>query len=567
MDKPVLQKKKKLGEMLIAEGLINEEQLGRALEEQKRRGDRLGVVLKSLGLVTEADFIKVFGRQMGIRHMVLSHVLVDPEVVKRVPETLARRYQLVPLYQKDNLLTVAMVDPLNIYALDDLQRLTRMEVQPVVSTEEDVMKAIDRYYGVTSPMEEVVREYDVQAAEEEDHTKPAQVNAVADDTPVVRLVNMLIHQAVKEGASDVHIEPDSDILRVRFRVDGILREVMSPPRALHAGVVSRIKIMSNLDIAERRASQDGRVQLKVESKQIDLRISTLPTIFGEKVVMRILDKSGMLLGMEEMGLAPEVLAQFRKYIRKPYGLILVTGPTGSGKTTTLYAALNEVNSIDKNIVTIEDPVEYQLKGINQTQVNPVVGMTFAEGLRSILRQDPDIIMVGEIRDTETANIAIQAALTGHLVLSTLHTNDAAGATARLVDMGVEPFLAASSLLTVLAQRLVRKNCTRCKKDIDPPSTLLSELGLDRASGLHIQRGEGCQDCRGTGYAGRVGAYELLEVDDTVRRLIVSRAPSTEIRSAAQKSGFRVLREDGLEKACRGLTTLEEIFRVTQQGNE
>jgi type IV pilus assembly protein PilB len=567
MDKPVLQKKKKLGEMLIAEGLINEEQLGRALEEQKRRGDRLGVVLKSLGLVTEADFIKVFGRQMGIRHMVLSHVLVDPEVVKRVPETLARRHQIVPLYQKDNQLTVAMVDPLNIYALDDLQRLTRMEVQPVVSTEEDVMKAIDRYYGVTSPMEEVVREYDVQAAEEEDHTKAAQVNTVVDDTPVVRLVNMLIHQAVKEGASDVHIEPDPDILRVRFRVDGILREVMSPPRALHAGVVSRIKIMSNLDIAERRASQDGRVQLKVESKQIDVRVSTLPTIFGEKVVMRILDKSGMLVGMEEMGLAPDVLAQFRKYIRKSYGLILVTGPTGSGKTTTLYAALNEINSIDKNIVTIEDPVEYQLKGINQIQVNPTVGMTFAEGLRSILRQDPDIIMVGEIRDTETANIAIQAALTGHLVLSTLHTNDAAGATARLVDMGVEPFLAASSLLTVLAQRLVRKNCERCKKEIDPPSALLSDLGLDRASGLSFQRGEGCQDCRGTGYAGRVGIYELLEVDDTVRRLIVSRAPSTEIRSAAQKNGFKVLREDGLEKACRGNTTLEEILRVTQQGSE
>ncbi|MBI4715940.1 MAG: type II/IV secretion system protein, partial [Nitrospirae bacterium] len=460
--------------------------------------------------------------------------------------------------------TVAMVDPLNIFALDDLQRMTGLEALTVVSTEQDVVRAIDRYYGVTASMEEVVREHGLRTASEREEIPAVGLETAVEDTPVVRLVNMVIHQAVRAGASDIHVEPDPDVLRVRYRVDGILREVMAPPKTLHPGVVSRIKIMSNLDISEKRVPQDGRVQLKVGEKEIDLRVSTLPTIFGEKVVMRILDKSGILLGLEEMALAPEVLGRVRKYIRRPHGLILVTGPTGSGKTTTLYAALNEINSPEKNLVTIEDPVEYQIKGINQIPVNTAVGVTFASGLRSILRQDPDVVMVGEIRDAETATIAIQAALTGHLVFSTLHTNDAPGAVARLVDMGVEPFLAASSLMMVLAQRLVRKVCPRCRKPLDPDPDLLRELGITRTPEMTFVEGEGCQDCRGLGYSGRIGVYELLEVDETIRKLIVGRVSSGEIRSAALKSGFIPLREDGFRKASRGMTTLEEVLRVARE---
>ncbi len=558
------QKRKMLGEMLIAEGLLTQDQLGRALTEQKSRGHRLGVVLKEMGLVTEEEIIKVLGHQMGIQHMALSHVVVDPEIIKLIPETFARRYQLIPIYRKDNQVTVAMVDPLNIFALDDLQRMTGLEALTVVSTEQDVVRAIDRYYGVTTSMEEVIREHGLRTASEREEIPAVGLETAVEDTPVVRLVNMMIHQAVREGASDIHVEPDPDVLRVRYRVDGILREVMAPPKTLHPGVVSRIKIMSNLDIAEKRVPQDGRVPLKVGEKEIDLRVSTLPTIFGEKVVMRILDKSGILLGLEEMALAPEVLGRVRKYIRRPHGLILVTGPTGSGKTTTLYASLNEINSPEKNLVTIEDPVEYQIKGINQIPVNTAVGVTFASGLRSILRQDPDVVMVGEIRDAETATIAIQAALTGHLVFSTLHTNDAPGAVARLVDMGVEPFLVASSLMMVLAQRLVRKVCPRCRKPLDPDPDLLRELGITRTPEMTFVEGEGCQDCRGLGYSGRIGVYELLEVDETIRKLIVGRVSSGEIRSAALKSGFIPLREDGFRKASRGMTTLEEVLRVARE---
>ncbi|MGH7273200.1 MAG: GspE/PulE family protein, partial [Nitrospiria bacterium] len=384
----------------------------------------------------------------------------------------------------------------------------------------------------------------------------------ADDAPIIKLVNLIIAQAVREGASDIHLEPEEVVLRVRYRVDGLLHEVMSPPRDLHAGVCSRIKIMANLDIAERRVPQDGRIQMKVGERQIDMRLSTLPTVFGEKIMMRLLDKRSVLIGLEELGFDPDSLAKYQQMIRRPYGLILVTGPTGSGKTTTIYAALSSINSSEKNIVTIEDPVEYQLKGINQVHVNAKVGVTFATGLRSILRQDPNVIMIGEIRDRETATIAVQAALTGHLVLSTLHTNDAPGAIARLIDIGVEPFLISSSLMGVVAQRLVRKVCAHCRKTYTPDHEVFKDLGV-RGLKLTFMRGEGCQECRGIGFSGRLALFELLSMNDSIRQLTVSRASAAQIRSQAQATGFKRLREDGLQKAIQGLTTLEEVFRVAQ----
>ncbi|MBI3812692.1 MAG: type II secretion system ATPase GspE [Nitrospirae bacterium] len=562
------QKRKMLGEMLIVEGLISREQLERALAEQKLHGGRIGTLFRSMGFVTEDDIIKVLGKQMGIQPVLLSSVIIDPDVVKIIPETMARRHQVIPLFKKDRVLTLAMVDPLNVFAIDDLRRATGIEIQPVVSSETDVMKAIDRFYGGTSTMEAAAKEADVQGYGVMPDEQVIDLQRVGDDTPMIKLVNTMISQAVREGASDIHIEPDAEVLRIRYRVDGILREVMTPPRNLQAGVVSRIKIMADLDIAEKRVPQDGRIQMKVGEKDVDIRLSTLPTIFGEKLVMRLLDKSSILLGLEDLGLTADTLARFEKMIRRPYGLLLVTGPTGSGKTTTLYAALNRISSVERNVITIEDPVEYQFKYVNQVQVNLKTGVTFANGLRAILRQDPDVVMVGEIRDTETASIAIQAALTGHLVFSTLHTNDSAGAVARLLDMGAEPFLVASSLIGVVAQRLVRKVCAHCKGPFTPTADLIKNLNLDKLmSGQkesRLVKGAGCQQCRNTGYSGRLGIYEILPVDEAIRSLIVAKASSASIRNHAIQAGFAGLRLHGLVAALKGLTTLEEVLRVTQE---
>ncbi len=587
------QKRKMIGELLIAEGLITQEQLDQALAEQKKHGGRLGNILKNLGFVTEGDIIKVLGKQIGIQYVVLSNVVIDPEVIKIVPENLVRRHQLIPLYAKDNRLTVAMADPLNVFAIDDIRHATGYEIEAVVSTEKEILRGIDRFYNTTSSMEEVVKTFEerrkktdrrsgvdrrkregaevfygtVESKSGSAADSAVNLEALAEETPVIKLVNMVITQAVREGASDIHMEPEDNTLRIRYRVDGLLRDIMSPPKDLQAGIVSRIKIMADLDIAERRIPQDGHFQTNIGDKNIDVRISTLPTIHGEKIVMRLLDKTNVLLSLEDLGLSPASLGRFKKMITRPYGLLLVTGPTGSGKTTTLYAALNTVNSAEKNIVTIEDPVEYRLKGINQVQINTKVGMSFANGLRSILRQDPDIVMVGEIRDKETATIAIQAALTGHMVFSTLHTNDAPSAIARLIDMGVEPFLIASSITGILAQRLVRKVCEKCKNSYIPTSQLLNELNLKGKDGITFIRGEGCQDCRGSGYSGRIGVYELLSLDDTIRELTIGRAHSSVIRATAIKNGFIGLREDGLAKAIAGLTTVEEVLRVTQEVEE
>lgn len=587
------QKRKMIGELLIAEGLITREQLDHSLEEQKRHGGRLGNILKNLGIVTEGDIIKVLGKQMGIQYVVLSNVVIDPEVIKLVPETVTRRYQLIPLYEKNNRLIIAMADPLNVFAIDDLRQITGREIEAVVSTEREIIRCIDRFYNITSSMEEVVKGLEerrsgidrrggperrkkeranglsgiVESASLSAADRPTNLEVLSEDTPVIKLVNMFITQAVRDGASDIHIEPEDGNLRIRYRVDGLLRDIMTPPRDLQAGIVSRIKIMADLDIAEKRVPQDGHFQTMMGEKSIDVRVSTLPTIYGEKIVMRLLDRTSVLLGLEDLGLSPTSLGRFKKMITRPYGLLLVTGPTGSGKTTTLYAALNTINSPEKNIVTIEDPVEYQLKGINQVQVNAKVGVTFANGLRTILRQDPDIIMVGEIRDKETATIAIQAALTGHMVFSTLHTNDAPGAIARLVDMGVEPFLIASSLTGVLAQRLVRRLCDRCKNPYTPTPELFEELNIKGKEGIAFLKGEGCQECRGSGYSGRIGIFELLSIDDNIRGLTISRGHSSVIKSAAMKNGFIALREEGLAKAIAGFTTVEEVLRVTQEVEE
>jgi type IV pilus assembly protein PilB len=557
-----------LGEMMISEGLLSREQLDRALSEQKLHGGRIGTILRSMGFVTEEEIIKVLGKQMGIQPVTLSSIIIDPDVVTIIPETLARRHQVIPVFKKNRTLTLAMVDPLNVFAIDDLQRATGMEILPVVTSETELMKAIDRFYSATSTMEEAAKEADLQGYGVMPEEQVIDLQRIGDDTPMIKLVNTMIAQAVREGASDIHIEPDAEVLRIRYRVDGMLREVMNPPRNLQAGVVSRIKIMADLDIAEKRVPQDGRIQMKVGEKDVDIRLSTLPTIFGEKLVMRLLDKGSVLLGLEEMGLSTDTLKTFEKMIRRPHGLLLVTGPTGSGKTTTLYAALNRISSIEKNVITIEDPVEYQLKYINQVHVNPKVGITFANGLRSILRQDPNVIMVGEIRDTETVSIAIQAALTGHLVFSTLHTNDAAGAVARLLDMGAEPFLVASSFIGVMAQRLVRKVCAHCKVPYIPPADQVKSLDLEKLldgrKEVRLVKGAGCPQCRNTGYSGRIGIYELLPIDEAIRNLIVAKASSSAIRNRAVQSGFIGLRPQGLAAAVKGITTVEEVLRVTQE---
>jgi type IV pilus assembly protein PilB len=596
-------KRRKLGELLIADGQLSEEQLNQALAYQHRHGGRLGAILLKMGFVTEEAMIKMLGSQMGIAHLEPSDIVIEQAVIKLVPEQMARRYQVLPVARKERVLTLAMADPLNVFAIDAVRQATGLDVQPVVSREQEVLKAINRYYSITSSMERVVKTLDDQRTGQDrrsqsdrrsetslddsyqvdelgDMTLIREMRSVvgelkAEDAPVIKFVNMMIAQAVREGTSDIHLEPDADVLRIRYRVDGLLREVLTSPRHLQAGVTSRIKIMANIDIAEKRIPQDGAIQIKVGKKDLDIRVSTLPTVFGEKVVMRLLDKSNVLLGLEESGMAARHVVPFRKLIRRPYGLILVTGPTGSGKSTTLYGALQEINSIDKNIVTVEDPVEYQLKVINQVQVNSKAGVTFASGLRSILRQDPDVIMIGEIRDKETATIAIQAALTGHLVFSTLHTNDAPSAATRLIDMGVEPFLIASTLSGVVAQRLVRRVCQRCKASYQPPADLLRNLDLNgQLPGLNgaqaeatFMQGKGCQECRQTGYAGRMGIYELLIMDDGLRAMIIKRATAREIQLQAKKEGFMTLREDGLLKAVHGQSTLEEVLRVTQEIEE
>lgn len=553
--------KKMLGEMLIEEGAIKREHLDKALNEQKRLGKRLGEVLISLGFITEEKMAMILGKQLEIPFAELKDIRVEPEVVKIVPETLARKHRILPVTIKDGELTIAMADPLDVFAVDEIRRYAKIPVNAVVVTEKDLLKAYDKYYRVTGAVEEVIRDLGDSGyfpAEE----RLLDMEAMADETPVVKIVNLILTQAVRDRASDIHIESDVDSLRVRYRVDGILHEVMTPPKHMHAGIISRVKILAGMDIAEKRVPQDGRFPVNIEGRQLDIRTSTMPTLYGEKVVLRLLEKTEGLPPLTELGFLEATLNQFMKLIKRPYGFILSTGPTGSGKTTTLYSALRSISTIEKNIITIEDPIEYNLKMINQVQVNPKAGLTFASGLRSILRQDPDIMMVGEIRDLETASIATHAALTGHLVLSTLHTNESVGAVARLIDMGVEPFLITSSLVGVVAQKLIRKVCPHCAETYTDSPETLAEIGLKGS--VNLVRGKGCNECRFTGYLGREGLFELLFITEGIRRLIIQKATASEIKNYAIKEGFRTMREEGLLKVAKGLTTLDEVIRVTQE---
>ena len=557
--------RKRLGDILLKAELISQEQIEKALELQQQKSIQLGKAFIQLGYVTQDDIIKALSEQLGIPYISLSNYQIDPEVISLVPEATARENKLIPLFKIGNTLTVAMVDPLNVFAIDDISMKTELEVEPAICSEEELNQTIDNYYSSSTTMDEVVQIIQDEVRDESvESLKELDSRASEEDAPVIKLVNLIFSQAIKDKASDIHVEPQEDKLVVRFRTDGILHQIYEQPKSLQGAVISRLKIMADLDIAERRLPQDGRFGVKIDKHDADIRVSTIPTAHGENVVMRILDKSSGIVPMEGIGLTQKNLEVFNKLIARPYGIILVTGPTGSGKTTTLYSALNSLNDETKNIVTIEDPIEYKLGRVRQSQVNPKIGMTFAAGLRAILRQDPDIVMVGEIRDRETATVAVQSALTGHLVLSTLHTNDAPGAITRLLDMGVEPFLVSAATIGIIAQRLIRKLCLKCKKPYKPSPKLLKDLGLNPSSReFTFYKPKGCRLCRNTGYKGRIGIFEIFMIDDNVSDMIVNRAQQKDIRNYAVKNGMRPLRQDGLLKVVKGLSTLEEVLKVTQ----
>jgi type IV pilus assembly protein PilB len=553
----------RLGELLVEARLITAEQLEKALEVQQQSGERLGKVLVTLALATQDAIARAVASQLGIEYINVQTVEIAEDVLTALPEALIRRHSVIPLrLTEDNALVLGMVDPLDIIALDDIRRLVEREVVPAAITLDGFQHAVNKYPALEGSLDQVIQEIRPADVGEEEPSLD-KLREVVEDAPVVRLVNLMLVQAVRQGASDIHVEPQERQLRIRYRIDGALYNVMTAPKHIQAATVSRIKIMANMNIAERRAPQDGRIELRVDNREIDLRVSSVPTTHGEKVVMRILDKRSALVGIEKLGLMGVDQDRFESLVTKPYGIILVTGPTGSGKTTSLYAILNRLNKTEVNIITIEDPVEYQLGGIAQVQINPKAGLTFASGLRSFLRQDPDIIMVGEVRDEETARLAIQAALTGHLVLSTLHTNDAPGAVARLVDMGVEPFLVSSSVIGVVAQRLIRVLCTKCKEPYTPPAEVIARYGLAKPGdeAPQIYRAKGCDVCNNIGYKGRLGLFEIMPMDDELRTLIVKQAPADAIKRAAVALGMRTLQLDGVAKVVAGITSLEEMLRV------
>lgn len=560
-------KKKRLGDILVEAGFISEEQLQEALDVQTDSDKRLGEVLKELGMITEQDIVEALEFQLGIPKADLKKFIIDEEAINSISKTLASKHQVIPINKKNNVLTVAMADPLNVIAIDDIRVQTGCEVNPVIAKESEIQSAIDQYFSNTDEVEELVDDinFELDSGVDSD-AELNRLREMVDDAPVVRLVNNIINDGISFGASDIHIEPLEEEVRVRYRIDGILHKEMSLPKHTHAALVSRIKIMGELDIAERRLPQDGRIQIAVsDNREIDLRVSTLPTVKGEKVVLRILDKENLKLNLGQLGFLEKQRTLFAKMINKSYGMVLITGPTGSGKTTTLYSALSTLNCEEDNLITVEDPVEYQLDGINQVATKPKAGLGFATVLRSILRQDPDTIMIGEIRDQETAKIATNAALTGHLVFSTLHTNTAAGALSRLADMGVQDFLIASAVIGVVSQRLVRKICENCKvvdNEISEKYDLEAYLG-SKAADFKLYRGEGCRVCNDTGYDGRTAIHELLTVDDKIKKLIVNQASTSEIETAVGDKGLFSIEESGFEKVKQGITTLEEVLRVTQ----
>jgi len=565
---------------LVEEGYVEQENMKKALQEHKKTGEQLVYLLLKHDWVSQKDILEFYEKKLKISYANLANYLIEPKIVRTIPESIARKYHVIAILKVKNTLSVAMLDPIDSFVIDSLRMNTGAAIKPLVSTEQEITEAIDKYYNLDDAhVEEIsgtnsLKSYKniLHGVKDLDLKKLSSVELNEEGrAPVIKLVNMIMEKAVDYGASDIHIEPDEGVLRTRFRVDGMLEEVMSLPKTLEAPVVSRIKVISNLDIAEKRVPQDGRVKIKSVNKELDVRVSTFPTVHGEKVVLRILDKQSVLFTLEDLGFSKDVQKQFSEVIEKPNGIILVTGPTGSGKSTTLYAALDRINSINQNIVTIEDPVEYQLPLVNQSQVNPKAGFNFANGLRSILRQDPDIVMVGEIRDYETAEIAIRAALTGHLVFSTVHTNDSAGAVTRLIDMGVEPFLVASSIICMMAQRLVRKICPHCKTAVNIKKQVLDKIfslaKVEPEDNQQIYVGKGCKACKFTGYKGRIAINEILIPDEDIRELIVVKSPTSRIKKASRDRGMFTLREDGLRKVLAGVTTIEEVLRVTQMDEE
>ncbi|MCG2711372.1 MAG: Flp pilus assembly complex ATPase component TadA [Candidatus Omnitrophica bacterium] len=550
---------KRIGEILLEQGLINPHQLEEALQEQKTTGEKLGEVLTRKGWLAVEELNRSLALQMGVSTFDLANYIISPEVVKLIPQDTAIKYKLMPVFKVGNVLSVAMLNPGNVFIIDELQRITGCRIEAVLADEIPIRKAQDQYYGGAGTIQEIVSTID--------RSKLKDAEKLGEEAPIVKLVNLLIVEAVQSGASDIHIEPEEKFVNVRYRIDGILHKHMILPKDLQPAIISRFKIMSWMDIAEKRIPQDGRILKKIGNKDIDFRVSTCPTIHGENLVLRILDKGNMLAGLESLGFPERELKLLQKLIVKPYGILLVTGPTGSGKTTTLYSILQKINKEDINIMTVEDPVEYQFPQIRQVLVNQKAGLTFAAALRSFLRQDPNVIMVGEIRDLETAEIAVQAALTGHLVLSTLHTNDSPTAFTRLVEMGIEPFLVSSSLLGVLAQRLVRKVCSKCKEEYVPAPKLLQTLGLGENfdPNQKFARGKGCSLCSKSGYKGRIGIYELLKASAPIQELVLNRASADDIREMACKQGMRTLRETAIEKLLTGETTAEEVMRVTLGG--
>jgi len=564
--------KERLVNILTENKILTPDQLNKALEVQRREGGRLSNILVSLEFVKEKDLMLALSKSLNIPPINLSKLNIKPEVVKTIPEHVARHYQLIPISRIGDNLTVAVSDPLNIFALDDIRALTNYKVKSVLSTEDDIKEAIHRYYSKKA--EEIVRDVIENKAlkvemveEEKKELNTKRLLEMINEAPVVKITNMLLREGVQRKASDIFVEPLEKTMQVRYRVDGVLEMGESPPKRMHDAIVTRIKVISRLNISEHRLPQDGRFKIKLPEKEVDFRVSVLPSSFGEKLALRILDKSALLLDVEKLGLEEQPLKVLKECAIRPHGMILVCGPTGCGKTTTLYSVLKSVDSPEKNLVTVEDPVEYQMDGINQVSALPEIGLTFAAALRSILRQDPDIIMVGEIRDFETVDIAIKAALTGHLVLSTLHTTDAAGSVVRLVNMGVEPFLITASTLMVGAQRLIRLLCPVCKEAYSVTVELKAKLALKGAKELTFYRPKGCPKCNNTGYAGRIAIMEALKLTPGIKELILQKVPEMKLKNAARSEGMRTLRENGLAKAIKGITSLEEILRVTAPDEE
>ncbi|HWC16664.1 MAG TPA: type IV-A pilus assembly ATPase PilB [Terriglobales bacterium] len=565
----------RLGDLLVKEKIITPEHLQQALRKQKETGGRLGSVLVKLGFLTDEEVTNFLSRQYGVPAINLQFFEIDPNVVKLIPQETARKHQILPLSRVGASLTIAMVDPTNVFAMDDIKFMTGFNIEPVVASESAIMERIDRAYAEPDEQENLDEimasmgeEADVELQADADEIAAADLEKSAEEAPIVKLVNLVLTDAVKRGASDIHIEPYEKEYRVRFRIDGVLQNIMQPPLKLKDAITSRIKIMSKLDISEKRLPQDGRIMLKMQlngrKKQLDFRVNCLPTLWGEKIVLRLLDKENLRLDMTKLGFEPESLEKFQRAVLKPYGMVLVTGPTGSGKTNTLYSAISLLNKPDTNIMTAEDPVEFQLAGVNQVQMKEAIGLNFAAALRAFLRQDPNTILVGEIRDFETAEIAIKAALTGHLVLSTLHTNGAPETISRLMNMGIEPFLVATAVHLIVAQRLVRRICAACIEPVDLNHQALLDAGFtpEEAKTVKVSKGKGCSTCNSSGYKGRAGLYEVMEVDDEIRELILVGASAVELKKKAIERGMITLRRSGLRKVMDGVTTLEEVARET-----